>query len=548
MTPTALFGMASLLYLTGAAEGLVPNAAAARAGGAVPAPRVLAPQASLASDEVFRPRPRPDAPQHPAARRPAERRPEPQPLLAPLWARKLATAGGAARPAAAADEESVIVSKVVFGTLRLHETKDSAALLDEAWRLGITTFDCAAVYGDGACEKALGAWLRRPETPELARRTAVIITKGGCGNPASGWAPRLGYDDLRFELHESLKRLGRVDAYLLHRDEPTRPVGEIVETMHRLLQEEPSVRSWGVSNWGAARIDAALEYAKRHGLKRPEMSSLQDSLAEPKQRPWPGTEVMRDSDRAWYAKSRVTVLGWEAIGKGFLAGRWTESDVLEVDSETDFEKPPADPAKMGEWREQRLTQAYLTPDNFARRRRATLFGSLHGLKPEHVALAWNLAQAYESHVITATVNIDHLRSNILALQLELTPDDCVWLKTGDEACTPDCVRRHFAAVPHAAAHAAALPHAAQTHAPAQLPPAPRHASQLRHGGARVVKNNIVTATPAATAAAAAATTVTPAKHAARPDAPGHHFHGRAPQPMPRQFAALLNSTATTLPR
>ena len=121
------------------------------------------------------------------------------------------------------------LSPLVFGTLRLHETEDPFALLTEAWNLGITSFDCAAVYGGGRCEEILGAWLR-DAAPAAAKSGAVVVTKGGCGAPDTSWAPRLAYRDLRAELDASLAKLGRIDLYLLHRDDPSRPVAEIVRS------------------------------------------------------------------------------------------------------------------------------------------------------------------------------------------------------------------------------------------------------------------------------------------------------------------------------
>ncbi|KAH8048244.1 aldo keto reductase [Aureococcus anophagefferens] len=175
----------------------------------------------------------------------------------------------------------------------------------EAWHLGITSFDCAAVYGGGRCEEILGAWLR-DAAPAAARAGAVVVTKGGCGAPDTSWAPRLAYRDLRAELDASLAKLGRVDLYLLHRDDPSRPVAEIVRSMNELLASGDGPRAWG------------------------------DSLAAPRHAPWPGTEYMTDADRAWYASHPdVPVLAWEVLAKGFLAGRWDRGDAPRGDAPPD---------------------------------------------------------------------------------------------------------------------------------------------------------------------------------------------------------------------
>lgn len=319
------------------------------------------------------------------------------------------------------------LSPLVFGTLRLHETEDPFALLTEAWHLGITSFDCAAVYGGGRCEEILGAWLR-DAAPAAARAGAVVVTKGGCGAPDTSWAPRLAYRDLRAELDASLAKLGRVDLYLLHRDDPSRPVAEIVRSMNELLASGDGPRAWGVSNWATPRVAEARAVAHAEGLVGPTCSSVQDSLAAPRHAPWPGTEYMTDADRAWYASHPdVPVLAWEVLAKGFLAGRWDRGDAPRGDAPPDAFRAGGD---MGAWRDARLRSAYLTDDNFDRRDRAAAFGAARGLGPEHVAVAWCAKQAYPAHVCVATTTAAHLRSNVKALALDLDEADLAWLARG----------------------------------------------------------------------------------------------------------------------
>lgn len=344
------------------------------------------------------------------------------------------------------------VSRLVFGTLRLHETDRPYALLDEAWRLGIRAFDTARVYGGGECERILGEWLRgatyRDDTlcydPEKAverRRDSTVVTKGGCGDGATLWRPDLAPTSLKRELMTSVDALGGiVDVYVLHRDEVKRDIGEICRTMQQFI-DQGLIAAWGVSNWNIDRLEDALSYARQHHLTPPCCSSLQDSLARPAQAPWPGTVFMDDRQRKWYARHRnVAVLGWETLGKGFLAGRWDRNDDVER----------VDDIYSDAWREMRLKAAYLTDDNFRRRDRAATFARAKGdFRPEHVAIAWCLAQEYESHVITATVNPDHLRtssfslfdfslgSNVRALSLQLSSQDVEWLTAGSPTATID---------------------------------------------------------------------------------------------------------------
>ena len=167
----------------------------------------------------------------------------------------------------------LVPSPLVFGTLRLHEAPQPFQLLTKAWDLGIAAFDTAAVYGGGESERILGAWLRDAATPADARRNAVVISKGGCGPPSSGWAPRLDRRDLERELDESLRRLGRVDVYLLHRDDPAKDISEIVDNVSQLCAAG-GVKTWGCSNWSTRRFAAARRYAVETGQAPPRCASV----------------------------------------------------------------------------------------------------------------------------------------------------------------------------------------------------------------------------------------------------------------------------------
>ena len=108
-------------------------------------------------------------------------------------------------------------------------------------------------------------------------------------------------------------------------------------------------------------VSPPRRYAFSRGLAPPAVSSVQDSLAAPRHAPWPGTEVMTDEDRTWYAAHPdVPVVCWEVLAKGFLAGKWDRADAPDPTSRPSDVAPPAGaaaPADMARWREARLTSA-----------------------------------------------------------------------------------------------------------------------------------------------------------------------------------------------
>eukprot|EP00756_Hemistasia_phaeocysticola_P000881 Hpha_TRINITY_DN10639_c0_g1::TRINITY_DN10639_c0_g1_i1::g.156767::m.156767 len=323
------------------------------------------------------------------------------------------------------------VSRLVFGCLFLHNTPDPFRLLDVAWESGINCFDCAAIYGGGRCEEILGEWLRMYPGRE---EEAVVITKGGCAGQDELWRAKLAGDEVRADLQSSLARLGirKVSCYMLHRDDPDKPVSEVVDLMSSLVSEG-LIGSWAVSNWKANRVAQAVEHARSSGGTPPNASSVQCSLAMPKRSVWPGTEYMSVHAREWYSSQGaggVPVLAWETLAKGFLAGRWSRADAafLEQHHATQDVSAVNDPELAPAWRERQLIGAYLTPENFDRRDRVQWKAEQLGATPVQVSLAWVLSQPYEAFVLIGTTKEKNLLEAVGAHKVQLSPQERDWLE------------------------------------------------------------------------------------------------------------------------
>ena len=55
-----------------------------------------------------------------------------------------------------------------------------------------------------------------------------------------------------------------IDIYLLHRDDPSVPVNEIMDRLEQHRQEG-LITTYGVSNWELDRVQAAVEYCQQMG-------------------------------------------------------------------------------------------------------------------------------------------------------------------------------------------------------------------------------------------------------------------------------------------
>ena len=287
------------------------------------------------------------------------------------------------------------LSRLALGTLGFSpRTRDRDYAVLDAWvEAGGTVIDTAHVYEDGDAERLLGRWLRDRAG---VRDGLVIVTKGA--HP-DGDRVRVTPADIAADLADSMERLGGpVDLYLLHRDDPAVGAGELIDALdaHRRAGE---IGAFGVSNWTLARIEEANAYAADRGVAGICCNSPHLSLAVQNEPPWPGCLSATDADsRAWHARTGMPLLAWSAQAGGFFARSGGES-----------------------------ARVYENAANRERRDRAEQLGRRSGATANAVALAWVLAQPFPTLAVIGPHSVEHLRSSLEALDLELGPDDVRWL-------------------------------------------------------------------------------------------------------------------------
>ncbi len=146
----------------------------------------------------------------------------------------------------------------------------SFQMLDAYVEQGGNFLDTAAVYANwlpgerNISEKALGKWLKERGT----RDQMIVATKGAHPELSSMHISRMAPADICHDVDTSLKNLQTeiIDLYWLHRDDPKRPVEEIIDTLNTQVQAG-KIRHFGASNWQTARLKAANDYANRQGLQ-----------------------------------------------------------------------------------------------------------------------------------------------------------------------------------------------------------------------------------------------------------------------------------------
>lgn len=166
--------------------------------------------------------------------------------------------------------------------------KQTNEILDAYVNLGGNFIDTARVYGDfaggvcGVSERAIGNWLAARHN----REKMILGTKGGHPELSTMNVGRLDRENLSADIRRSLDDLmvDQVDIYWLHRDDVSRPVGDILETLNGFLQAGYT-RFIGVSNWTTARIREANAYAAAHGMtgfcaNQPQFSLARQEVVE----------------------------------------------------------------------------------------------------------------------------------------------------------------------------------------------------------------------------------------------------------------------------
>lgn len=307
------------------------------------------------------------------------------------------------------------VSRLFFGSMKLSEDTyaQDCALLDALLGQGLNAIDLAHVYGGGQCERVVGRWMESRKN----RGRVVILTKG-C-HPSQDRERVTAYD-LLSDFHDSLARLRTdyIDLYLLHRDAPDAPVGELAETFGALIREG-KLRAWGVSNWTHGRIAQANEYARAHGLPPAAVSSPNFGLAEQVEDPWGHGCVtisgpQNGEARAWYRENGMPVIAYSSLGRGFFSGRVTRENWRETADEA-------------------CRRAYCHERNFLRLDRAWVLARERGLQVAQVALAYIVNTPLSVFPVVQMDDVSQLAQNVQACETVLSERELRWLDLRSDA-------------------------------------------------------------------------------------------------------------------
>ena len=294
------------------------------------------------------------------------------------------------------------VSRVCLGMMSYGNDSDRPWVLDEraaepivreAVEGGITFFDTADVYSQGASEVATGRLLR-----DLLPRDELVVATKVHGRMTPGPNGRgLSRKHILSAIDASLERLGLdyVDLYQIHRWDPHTPIEETMEALHDVVRAGKA-RYLGASSMYAWQFAKAQQVASRHGWTP--FASMQNHY----------NLLYREEEREMIPcciDQGVGIIPWSPLARGWLAGtRTRQGERRTTRAQTDAFQD----------------QLYGRAGDFDVVDRVVEVAGERGVPAAQVALAWLLHKPGVTAPIVGVTKRDQLKDALAAAELTLS--------------------------------------------------------------------------------------------------------------------------------
>jgi aryl-alcohol dehydrogenase-like predicted oxidoreductase len=287
------------------------------------------------------------------------------------------------------------------------DTAQARRLIDICLEAGVTLFDTADVYSDGASEEVLGAAIKGRRDKVLLS-TKVSLPTGPGPNEAGSSRYRL----IR-SVETALKRLGTdyIDLFQLHAFDARTPLHEVLSTLNDLVRDG-KIRYVGASNFSGWQLMKSLNLAEQYGYPRHTVHQVYYSLIG-RDYEWELMPLALDQG--------VGAMVWSPLGWGRLTGkiRYGQQlpDVSRLHQTAEYGPPVSDEVFF------RVLDALeeLTHET--------------GKTIPQIALNWLLQRPSVSTVVIGARNEEQLRQNLGAVGWSLTPEQMQRLDSAS-AVTP----------------------------------------------------------------------------------------------------------------
>ncbi|MBN6038301.1 aldo/keto reductase [Amycolatopsis sp. 195334CR] len=302
------------------------------------------------------------------------------------------------------------VSRICLGMMSYADRGSWAWMLDEeaaepivrqAVESGVTFFDTADMYSDGASEVLTGRLLAKlfPRREDYVLATKVYFPTGAGPNDKG-----LSRKHIMAAIDSSLDRLGvdHVDLYQIHRWDYDTPIEETMEALDDVVSAGKA-RYLGASSMFAWQFAKAQHVAEAHGWTR--FVSMQNHY----------NLVYREEEREMLPLCRdqgVGAIPWSPLARGLLTGSRDRGGAGVT------ARSGSDP----------IADAMYTDDDFDVVDAVRALAAARDLPPARIALAWLLGRSGVTAPIIGATKPRHLEDAVAALEVALDPDEVAALE------------------------------------------------------------------------------------------------------------------------
>ncbi|MGU3292568.1 aldo/keto reductase family protein [Williamsia sp. M5A3_1d] len=309
------------------------------------------------------------------------------------------------------------ISEITYGNWLTHGSQVENDIADKCVRAaldaGITTFDTADVYANGAAETVLGQALAGERREGLEIFTKVYFPVGERGPNDTG----LSRKHISEGINASLKRLGTdyVDLYQAHRYDHETPLEETIAAFADVVRSGKALYI-GVSEWTAEQLRDGQRLAREAGFSivsnQPQYSALWRVIEE---------KVVPTSQELG-----ISQIVWSPIAQGVLTGKYKPGQA-----------PPAGSRATDDKGGDQMIKRYLDDSVLTDVAKLEPIAADLGITMAQLAVAWVLANDNVAAALVGASRPEQIAENVKASEVTLDADVLAKI---DEALSGSIIR------------------------------------------------------------------------------------------------------------
>ena len=291
------------------------------------------------------------------------------------------------------------ISAITYGNWLTHgsqvDNDIAAACVRAALDAGVTSFDTADVYANGAAESVLGEALRGQRRESLEIFTKVYWPTGPRGHNDTG----LSRKHIAESINASLTRLRTdyVDLYQAHRFDTETPLEETMQAFAQVVRQGKALYI-GVSEWTADQIRQGHALAEQLGIQlissQPQYSML-----------W---RVIEEQVVPVCRELGLSQIVWSPIAQGVLTGKYLPDA-----------PPPAGSRATDDKGGARMIERFMQPEVLTRVQGLRPVADELGVTMAQLALAWVLGNDNVAAALVGASRPEQVAENVQAIDVRI---------------------------------------------------------------------------------------------------------------------------------